>query len=392
MTDALQEWILEFESGRLWYGKLVSDVTKRIYLKRLKDYCDAVEKNPDELIQLKVEGLQNIGTAKEFQAETLLETFLATVDLTNDMKVSLKTAVMSFYAKNRRRLEPDVAENVERGEPKKRCPKTEDIVELENAMTCQRDKAILWFIASTAIRVGTIPKLKWKDLKPIKDREIPYYLKIEGARLKGGGVGKYKGVKQVSFVHGLAVKKLKNYRLEAKRRGYTLTKDSPLFISYWRKGKTVPFSPYTIEGMFADASLNAWHNLDAKRFSPHDFRNFVQSALENAGVNVNIIKPLLAHKPKGVDFHYSVHEIMDFMEKYRTALPYLLPQSVEKLKAEVEETKAEYEVTIANLIQSVVSIKQDFKAFKEDVNEHLTKIDKAEIMKKLKAKKTQHST
>jgi site-specific recombinase XerD len=383
MTDSLQKWILRYPSGRTWFNKLNSEVTKRIYLTHLKRYCNEVKKNPDELIQLKIDGLKHIGEPSEYQAENLLETYLATTKLTMNMKVSSKTAVLSFYAKNRRRLDSETAENIERDEPQKRCPKTNDLIELENAMNTQRDKAVLWFIASAPVRVGSIPKLLWKDLKPTHDEDVPYYLKIEGKRLKGSGKGKYKGVKQVAFLHMLAVQKLRNYRVEAKERGYKLNKDSPIFISYRQQGKLKPLSPYSIEGVFANASLAAWHNLEQKRFSPHDLRDYVQSALENAGVNVNIIKPILAHKPRGVDKHYSEHDIRDFLEKFKTALPYLLPQSVESVKAEMEMTRAEYEVTVGNLIQTIVSMREDFDEFKKDVDEYLIKIDKETIKKQM---------
>jgi hypothetical protein len=93
--------------------------------------------------------------------------------------------------------------------------------------------------------------------------------------------------------------------------------------------------------MFANASLAAWHDLELKRFSPKDLRDYVQSALENAGVNRNIISPMLAHKVKGVDKHYSEHSIEDFLGKFKKALPYLLPLTVEKLKAEQEEMSSE---------------------------------------------------
>lgn len=96
LTDSLMECVLNFESGRIWYNKLVSPVTKRIYLSNPKNYCDAVGKNPDELIQLKLDGLKSIGTNKEFQAETLSETYLSTVKLTMNMKDMFKTSVLSF--------------------------------------------------------------------------------------------------------------------------------------------------------------------------------------------------------------------------------------------------------------------------------------------------------
>ena len=59
--------------------------------------------------------------------------------------------------------------------------------------------------------------------------------------------------------------------------------------------------------------------------------------MEYAGVNRNIISPILAHKVKGVDRYNSDHEIKDFLEKFKKALPYLLPQTVEKVKAEQQK-------------------------------------------------------
>jgi len=52
-------WILKHPSGKAWFDTLHSDRTKEIYLSRLKQYCDAVSKNPDELIELKIGGLRN---------------------------------------------------------------------------------------------------------------------------------------------------------------------------------------------------------------------------------------------------------------------------------------------------------------------------------------------
>ena len=53
-TEELTRWLLSFESGKIWYNKLVSDATKRVFLRRLSLYCDGVRKNPDKLIELKV--------------------------------------------------------------------------------------------------------------------------------------------------------------------------------------------------------------------------------------------------------------------------------------------------------------------------------------------------
>jgi site-specific recombinase XerD len=347
MTDALEEWILQFNSGMAWFNKLDAVNTKRAYLPNLKKYCDAVKKNPDQLIELKIEGLQSINTPKEFQAENLLETFISIAKIPLSVKDSIRTTVISFYKNNRRPL-LEIKE-VSTPESKQRCPKSQDISELENAFTTSRDKALVWFIASAPFRLETITKLTWRDLKPTNDKDVPYSMLIEAERLKGSGKGKYKGIKQVGFLHSLASQKLEAYKKELERKGYVISENDPIFIAYRKERKIKGMSTFSIEGNFGKASLRAWHDLEKKRFSPHDFRSFVQTALENAGVNSNIIAPLLGHKPKGIDFHYSEHDIEDLMLKYKTALPYLLPQSIERVKAEQLKTKVEYEEKIEKL-------------------------------------------
>jgi hypothetical protein len=73
MTTDIEGWLLSFESGKKWYNTIASARTKEMYSKDLKLYCDAVGKTPKELLDLKVEGLQNVATHKEFQAEDLLD-------------------------------------------------------------------------------------------------------------------------------------------------------------------------------------------------------------------------------------------------------------------------------------------------------------------------------
>jgi hypothetical protein len=67
------------------------------------------------------------------------------------------------------------------------------------------------------------------------------------------------------------------------------------------------------------------------------------------GLKQNMIAPILGHKPRVVDFHYSEHDINDLMGKFRTALPYLLPQTVESVISDLETTKSEYGQKIEKL-------------------------------------------
>ena len=143
--------------------------------------------------------------------------------MTPSVKAESKNAIISFFKHNWRNLNPNVASDIEAPEAKKRTPIIEDIQALDANMTTARDKALVWFFPSTAVRVETLTKLTKGDLKPTNDAEVPYYLEIEAKRLKGAGIGKYKGIKQVTFIHKLAWQKVQDYFAEAKRKGYNLT-------------------------------------------------------------------------------------------------------------------------------------------------------------------------
>lgn len=159
LTEETEAWIRRFESGKAWVDTIQSPDTKRVYLSRLRHYCEAVGKNPDELIELKVEGLKNINTPKEFQAERLLQNFLYSTDLTDSPKIAIRTAVFSFYEANWRNLNPNTANKLSYSVTKQRTPKLEDLIALEENMISKRDKAIVWFLASSPVRVDTLSSL-----------------------------------------------------------------------------------------------------------------------------------------------------------------------------------------------------------------------------------------
>ena len=280
----------------------------------------------------------------------------------------------SFYKANWRELNSNVGKNLSLPEAKKRTPKMQDLLELDEAMSFQRDKAILWFLESAPFRQGTVTRLLWRDLKPTKQmlketREesqgqikrtvqedeqiaklVPYYLIIEAERLKGAGKGKYKGVKQVAFLHYFAVEKLERYKLELKKYGIEPKPDSPIFVAYgnniYNRGKGDRFKGINV--VFMNACTMAWND-ENKKFSPQDMRDVLQSALEKVEVNPNLISPLLAHKVKGVDKHYSTHDIDEFLQVFVKALPLLVPQTVEEVKAETQKKIEEEQKRLVNL-------------------------------------------
>jgi len=96
MTDDIMAWLKGFASSSKWINTLHSQATIDMYSKYLVQYCKAVRKNPDELTAFKIEGLRNVATSIEFQAEDLLNKYSCSPEITDNIKVSILCAVKSF--------------------------------------------------------------------------------------------------------------------------------------------------------------------------------------------------------------------------------------------------------------------------------------------------------
>jgi integrase len=123
------------------------------------------------------------------------------------------------------------------------------------------------------------------------------------------------------------------FRDEPEILSTALNPESPIFKSYAEKGKKERGKGLTkFTAVFDAACIRAWGNLDLKRFSPHDIRDFLQSTLESQKVNDNVIAPFLGHRKKGTDKYYSSHGVEELQQVFKNALPFLVPKTVGKLE------------------------------------------------------------
>ena len=112
MTEFKEAWLRSFPSGEKWLNSLPSKHTQRIFTNYFKIYCDSVKRTPEQLIELKIQGLKLTGENGEFQAEDLLESFLLKTQLKPTAKLMTKNSVFSFYRHNRRPLNSETATNI----------------------------------------------------------------------------------------------------------------------------------------------------------------------------------------------------------------------------------------------------------------------------------------
>ena len=145
-------------------------------------------------------------------------------------------------------------------------------------------------------------------------QDIPH-ISLPGTALKGHGKGKYRGVRQETFITPEAKTVLIEYReWFSKTFRYVWQIDDPVFLTI--KGGLEPMQEFAI------TVLHIADRAEVK-FSIHDGRRIVQTALENKGCPNNWIKKIKGRKCSGEESPYSRPAIEQLREMYRRALPEL---------------------------------------------------------------------
>jgi hypothetical protein len=308
-TNVLDVWATQYPSVQRWLAKLKVKGKNAFSLYR---FCEWTGKQPPELLVLKED-------PRSKEAEKLLDTFVAaeTPEFTNPVKYYIITAVKSFFKHNYSDLaRASGALTYEKARPTS-MPKKEALRKLWNWALNPRDKALITFVNSTAVARGTIPQLKWKHIEEDWENvELPC-LNIPSKLLKGGGVGKYKDVRQITFLTPEAKRDLINYKewLEAKM-GRKLTPEDYMWLNV--------YAPY---GVITENTLGylMWQlPKDAGvHFSWHDARRYVQTAMETVRMPNNWIKKIKGRKVRGEEAQYSQPAIQQLRERFREAVSLL---------------------------------------------------------------------
>lgn len=305
----IDKWIGRFDKVQTWLAKL-QDKSQNAY--NLYRYCEWSNKNPNELLVLKKESNDN-------EAEYLLDKFVAddSLGLTDHARNNVVMAVRSFYRHNY----ADLAREAGKISPQKvkptRKPTKENIRKLWNAAYNPRDRCFVSFVAATAIARESLLHVKFSYLEEDwKNQEIPH-ISLPDKIIKGHGKGRYKDVRQETFLTPQAKQDLIEYiEWMEQNRDFTFKNDSHIFLRV--KSPYKPLS-YSQIGMIATRLSEK----SGVPFSWHDMRRFVETALEEARVHPNWCRKIRGRKVKGEEAPYSQPKIEQLREAYRSALPYL---------------------------------------------------------------------
>lgn len=287
-------YLEEFPSSRSWLNNIKSNLTTKIYARKLFYYCAETGYNPSELVLLKPTTTELTAkifyeisrgkkteeiTTNEKLAEQTLEDFLGKTKFKD--KLGIKNALVSFCKHNDRPLNPSVASGVEQREKPfedYNLPTVEDVDSMSKATTYYRDEFLIWFLASTGCRRGTLPQLTFGDLcrvfdvdgkkkivpyfAPVENGQLddltPIFLRISSEKLKGKGKGKYKGNVQLTFLHFKAYQKLNQYVKWLRNKKIPITPKTPLFAKSRKPFDTI--GDTIMREIVVKASINAFGN------------------------------------------------------------------------------------------------------------------------------------
>ena len=328
ITEAeVMTWAEKHLLVKNWLAK-VQQPEHRGYLFAM--YCDWSGLSPEALYALKDD-------PKSLQAEYLLDKFVADKEapFTDSVKWGIIQAVKSFFSHNYRDLAKKSGKIIVTKKRPERKPTKEELMKLWKACFTPRDRALILFVNSTAIAKGTLDQLQWKEFEEEWEKqEIPCIV-VPDQKLKGHGVGRWQGVKQITFLTPEAKEALIEYRewIEQKM-GRELTDNDHVWLSTYE-----PYEPLTHSGL----GMLIWKL--AKRagvkFSWHDARRYVETALEEAKIDPNWKRKIRGRKVRGEEAPYSQPAIEQLRAAFREVVPKLQFLTIAEPVISREEIRAE---------------------------------------------------
>jgi hypothetical protein len=173
-------------------------------------------------------------------------------------------------------------------------------------------------VSCTALALETLSMLRWYHFEEDwQTQEVPH-ISVPSDLLKGHGKGKYRGVRQETFLTPEAKAIFIKYReWFSKTLKHQWTEDDYVFMSTKRNiGEPITRSVMAVRmKRLSERSGVAW--------SIHDGRRILQTALESVGTSSNWIKKFKGKKVSGEESPYSKPNIEQLRQKYREALPEL---------------------------------------------------------------------
>jgi len=213
-----------------------------------------------------------------------------------------------------------------------------------------RNKALIHFLSSSGVRVGSINELKIKHL-----RDMPHGCTM--VLIYEDSTEEYH-----TFLTPEATKSLNLYLDERKKQGEILDEDSPIFRERYQiaSAKSKALSTEAIQAVLARTMKNASLRGQKKngRYSEqlvHGFRKRFNTILKlNNDVNDNAIEKMMGHK-KGLDGSYLQITTERLFEEFKKGIMDLTIDSTERQKTKIETLESK-QAELENLQEHMENI------------------------------------
>lgn len=328
-TNVIALWASQYPEVERWLTHLQRKESSALLF---YNFCQWAHKTPPELIALKEKDATV--SPPPNTVEKLLDDFCGRdlADFTKTKKYGTAIQVKSFFKWSYRSLEKASGiVNWEKVKPYNPMSK-EGLRKLYNRALNPRDRALIPFVTCTGIAKETLSNLTWGLFEQDwETKEIPC-IEIPPELLKGHGKGKYKGVRQVTFLTPEAKRELLNYKqwIEDKL-GRKLTPNEHIWLGTYK-----PYEPLSY-AMLGNAIVILSDNASVP-FSLHDGRRWVNTALEQTGISPNWARKIRGRKVKGEEAPYSQPAKEQLRAKFREAVPTLeFINEASTVSKEVEE-------------------------------------------------------
>jgi hypothetical protein len=205
-----------------------------------------------------------------------------------------------------------------------------------------RDRALMTFVWSSAIAKETLSKIQWSDLEPDWEKQETPHISLDAAKIKGHGRGKYKDVRQETFLTPEAKRDLIEYKEYLGRvKRLEIKPEDHIWIEI-----ESPFNPLQYH------AFTSRHIALSKRsgvpFSWHDARRHVETALEQTKINPNWARKIRGRKVRGEEAPYSRPAVEELRKAYQEAVP-LLQFTSETELAELKKRQEAVEQIVSGM-------------------------------------------
>jgi hypothetical protein len=314
-------------------------------------YCEWTGKTPDELLALKC-------SFESLDAEKLLDKFVySKIPFPDTRKWQITMKVRGFYRVNYRSLTRAAGKMEYPPAKEPHIPSKQKRKVFFESCYNPRDEALVMAVSCTALALETLSMLRWYHFEEDwQAQEVPH-ISVPSDMLKGHGKGKYRGVRQETFLTPEAKAVFIKYReWFSKTFKHQWTEDDYVFLSTKRNiGEPITRNVMAVRmKRLSERSGVSW--------SIHDGRRIVQTALESVGTSINWIKKFKGRKVSGEESPYSKPNIEQLRSKYREALLDLefLSESninVKKLN-DLEQKLGEKDQVIESLVRNGTELKE----------------------------------